>query len=112
MSALAPLIGLLVRQAANINLPGRLITLRSSLGIAAIGSYKVGTAGRSIFITSLADSSGSLVLSTLSALSLAVLLWALKTAPNLSLISLISLISTSACCVATADKLLYVYCVA
>ena len=74
---------------ANINLSRRLITLRSSLGIAAIGSYKVGTVGRPILITSLANSSSSLVLSTLSALSLAVSPRALKTAPNLSLISLI-----------------------
>jgi len=69
---------------ANINLSRRLITLRSSLGIVAIGSYKVGTVGRPILITSLANSSSSLVLSTLSTLSLAVLLRALKTAPNLS----------------------------
>ena len=74
---------------ANINLSRRLITLRSSLGIAAIGSYKVGIVGRPILITSLANSSSSLVLSTLSALSLAVLLRALKIAPNSSLISLI-----------------------
>ena len=70
---LKPLIGLLVRRAANINSLGRLITLRSSLGIAAIGSYKVGIAERPILITSLANSSSSLVLSTLSTLSLAVL---------------------------------------
>jgi hypothetical protein len=82
-----PLIGLLARQAANINLSRRLITLRSSLGTAAIGSYKVGTAGRPILITSLANSSSSLVLSTLSTLSLVVLPRALKTAPNSSLIS-------------------------
>jgi len=67
------LIGLLVRRAANINLFRRLITLRSSLGTAAIGSYKVGTAERPIFITSLANSSGNLVLFILSALSLVVL---------------------------------------
>ena len=72
---------------ANINLSGRLITLRSSLGIVAIGSYKVGTVKRPILIISLANSFGSLDLSTLSALFLAVLLWALKTAFNLSLIS-------------------------
>ena len=87
----------------NINLFKRLITLKSSLGIAAIGFYKVGIAGRPIFITSSANSFGSLVLSTLSALSSAVLPWALKMAPNLSLISLIS---------TAADKLLCVYCVA
>ena len=62
-----PLIGLLARQAANINLSRRLITLRSSLGIVVIGSYKVGTVGRPILIISLANSSSSLVLSTLSA---------------------------------------------
>jgi len=56
----------------NINLSRRLITLRSSLGIAAIGFYEVGIAGRPILITSSADSSSSLVLSTLSALFLAV----------------------------------------
>ena len=65
---------------ANINLFKKLITLRSSLGTAAIGSHKVGTAERPILITSLADSSGSSVLSTLSALSLAVSPWALKEA--------------------------------
>ena len=69
-----PLIGSPVRQVVNINSFRRLITLRFSLGIVAIGSYKVGIVGRPIFITSLADSFGSLVLSTLSALSLAVLL--------------------------------------
>ena len=69
----------------------------------AIGFYKVGKAERPILITSSANSSSSLVLSTLSALSLAVLLRALKTAPNLSLISLIT---------TTTDKLLYIYCVA
>ena len=72
------LIGLLARQAANINLTRRLITLKSSLGTAAIGFYKVGTAERPICVTSLANSSGSLVLSALSALSLAVSPWALK----------------------------------
>jgi len=72
---------------ANINLSRRLITLRSSLGIVAIGSHKVGTVERPILITSLANSSGSLVLSTSSALSLVVLPRALKTASNLSLIS-------------------------
>ena len=59
---------------ANINLFRRLLTLRFNLGIVAIGSHKVGIVGRLIFIISLADSFGSLVLSTLSALSLAVLL--------------------------------------
>ena len=81
------LIGLLVRRAANINLSRKLITLRSSLGIAAIGSYKVGTAERPILITSLANSSSSLVLSTLSTLSLVVSPRALKEASNSSLIS-------------------------
>jgi len=88
-----PLIGLLARRAANINSFGRLITLRSSLGIAAIGSYKVRIVGRPILMTSLADSSGSLVLSTLSTLSSAVSPRASKTAPNLSLISSIWLLS-------------------
>ena len=74
MSILTLLIGLLARRAANINISSRLITLRSSLGIVIIGSYKVETAERPILITSLANSSSSLVLSTLSALSLAVLL--------------------------------------
>jgi hypothetical protein len=69
------------------NLSKKLITLKSSLGIAAIGSYEVGTAERPILITSSANSSGSLVLSTLSALSLVVLPRALKEAPNSSLIS-------------------------
>ena len=82
-----PLIGLPARQAANINLSRRLITLRSSLGIAAIGSYKVETAGRPIYITSLANSSSSSVLSTLSASSLTVSPRALKEASNSSLIS-------------------------
>jgi len=71
------LISLLARQAVNINLSRRLITLRSSLGIAAIGFYIIGTVGRPILITSLANSSSNLVLSTLSTLStlsLAVLL--------------------------------------
>jgi len=81
------LIGSLARQAANINLFRRLITLRSSLGIAAISSYKVGIAKRPIFITSSANSSSSLVLSTLFTLSLAVLPRALKEASNSSLIS-------------------------
>ena len=72
-----------------MNLSRTLITLRSSLRIAAIGSYKVGTVGRPILVTSLANSSSSLVLSILSALSLAVLPRALKTAPNSSLIFLI-----------------------
>jgi len=84
-----PLIGSLVRQAANINLSRRLITLKSSSEIAAIGSYKVGTVKRPIFVTSSANSFSSSVLSTSSALSLVVLLQALKTAPNSSLISLI-----------------------
>jgi hypothetical protein len=87
MSALILLIGLLARRVANINLSRRLITLRSSLGIAVIGSYKVGTARRPILIIASADSSGSLVLSTLSALSLAASPQALKIAPNPSLIS-------------------------
>jgi hypothetical protein len=59
---------------ANINSLGRLTTLRSSLGTAAIGSYVVGTVGRPILITSLANSSSNLALSTLSTLSLAALL--------------------------------------
>ena len=59
---------------ANINSFRRLITLKFSLGTAAIGFYVVGIAKRSIFATSSANSSGNLVLSTLSALSLAVLL--------------------------------------
>jgi hypothetical protein len=59
---------------ANINLSRRLITLRSSLEIVAIGSYKVGIVGRPIFIIYLANISSSLVLSTLSILSLVVLL--------------------------------------
>jgi len=125
------LISLPARQAANINLSRRLITLRSSLGTAAIGSYVIGTVGRPILITSLANSSSNLVLSTLSILFLTVLPWALKTAPNSSLISsiwllsqaLISLLST-ACyiaagatktsrgCITTAAKLSCVYCVA
>ena len=58
----------------NISLSGRLITLKSNLEIVAIGFYKEGIAGRPIFITSLANSFSSLVLSTLSTLSLAVLL--------------------------------------
>ena len=81
------LIGLLVRQAVNINLFKRLITLKSNSGTVAIGSYKVGIVGRPILITSLANSSGSLVLSTLSTLSLAVSPRALKEALNSSLIS-------------------------
>ena len=59
---------------ANISSLGRLTTLRSSLGTVAIGSYIVEIVGRSILITSLTNSSSNLVLSTLSALSLAVLL--------------------------------------
>jgi len=82
-----PLISSPAHQAANINLFGRLITLRFSSGTAAIGFHKVGTAGRPILITSSADSSGSSVLSTLSALSSAVSPQASKTAPNSSLIS-------------------------
>ena len=69
-----PLIGLLVRWVANINLSGRLITLRSSLGIVAIGFYKVGTVKRPILIISLANIFSSLVLFILSALFLVVLL--------------------------------------
>ena len=65
---------------ANIKSSKRLITIKFSLGIAAIGSHKIGIVKRPIFITSLADSSGSSVLSTLSALSLAVSPWALKEA--------------------------------
>ena len=72
---------------ANSSLSKRLITLKFSLGIVAIGSYKVETVERPILITSLANSSGSSVLSTLSTLFLTVLLQALKTAFNLSLIS-------------------------
>ena len=87
MPILKPLIGLPACQAANINLSRRLITLRSSSGTAAIGSYKVGTAGRPIFITSSANSSSSSVSSTLSASSSAVLPRALKTVLDLSLIS-------------------------
>ena len=58
----------------NINLSKRLITLKSSLGIAAIGSYKIDIAKRPIFVISLANSFSSLVLFTLSALFLAALL--------------------------------------
>jgi len=68
------LIGLLTRQVVNINLFKRLITLKSSLGIAAIGFYKVGTAEKPIFITFSTNSFNNLVLSILSALSLVVLL--------------------------------------
>jgi len=50
------------RRAANINLFGRLITLKSSLGTVAIGFYEVGTVKKPILITPLADSSGSSVL--------------------------------------------------
>ena len=81
------LIDLLVCQVANIKLFRRLITLKSNLGTAAIGSYIVGTVGRPILATSLANSSGNLALSTLSTLSLVALLQALKIAPTLSLIS-------------------------
>ena len=66
------LIGLLARQAANSNLFRKLITLKSNSRIVAIGSYVVGAAKMSIFATFLANNSGSLVSSTLSALSLAV----------------------------------------
>ena len=59
-----PLIGSLVRQAANINSSRRLIILRSNSRIAAIGFYEVGIAERPIFITSSADSSSSSVSST------------------------------------------------
>ena len=89
---LTPLIGLLVRRAANISLARRLITLKSNLEIAAIGSYKKNIVERPIFITSLANSSSSLVLSTSSASSSVVLPRALKTAPNSSLISFIWLL--------------------
>jgi len=62
--------------------------------MAAIGSYIVGTAGRSILIIFFANSFSSLVLSTLSILPLAVLPQSLKTAPNFSsLISFIWLLS-------------------
>ena len=71
---------------AKINLSRRLITLRSSLEIAAIGSYKVGIAGRPILITSSANISSSLGLSTLSTLSLVASPQSLKIAYNLSLI--------------------------
>ena len=60
------------------------MTLRSSLGTVAIGSQIVGTAGKPILKTSLANSSGNLVLSTSSTLSLAVLPRALKIASNSS----------------------------
>ena len=69
-----PLIGLLIRQVININLFGKLIILKSSLNIAAIGFHKVKTARRPIFITSLADNSSNSVSSTLSTLFLTVLL--------------------------------------
>ena len=71
----------------NINSLGRLITLRSSSGTAAIGSHVVEIVGRPIFITSLVNSSSNLALSTLFTLSLAALPRALKIAPTLSLIS-------------------------
>ena len=86
-STLTLLIGLLVRRVVNINLSRRLITLRSSLGTTAIDSYEVDIAGRPILVISSANSSSSLVLSTLSTLSLVALPRALKTAPNSSLIS-------------------------
>jgi len=86
MFALTLLINLLVRRAANINLSGRLIILKSSLGTVAKGFYEVEIAKRPIFIISLADSSGG------SVLSLAVLPQALKTALNLSLISFVWLL--------------------
>ena len=68
------LIDLLVCQVANIKLFRRLITLKSNLGTAAIGSYIVGTVKKPIFIISSADSSSNLILFTLSTLSSAVLL--------------------------------------
>ena len=71
---------------ADIKLFRRLISLRSSLGTAAIGSYIEGMVERPILIASSANSSGNLTLSTLFALSLAVLLRALKIAPSSSLI--------------------------
>ena len=89
ISVLILLIGLLVYQVANINLFRRLITLKSNLGIVAIGFYKIGIVKKPIFITFLANSFNSLVLFTLSALFLAVSPRALKMAPNLSLISFI-----------------------
>ena len=61
--------------------------------MAAIGFYIAGTVKRPILTTSLANSSGDLVLSTLSTLSLVVLLQALKTAFTLFLISSIKLLS-------------------
>jgi len=69
-----PLINLLICQVVNINLSRRLIILRSSLGIAAIGFYKVGTAEKPILITFSTNSSSSLVLFTSSILSLIILL--------------------------------------
>jgi hypothetical protein len=72
---------------ADISFLGKLTTLKFSLGTAAIGSHIVGMVKRSILVTSSADSSGNLVLSTLSALSLAVSLRALKIVFTLSLIS-------------------------
>jgi len=62
------LIGLLARQAANINLFKSLITLKSNLKIVAIGFYKVKIAKRPIFITFSTNNSNSLVLSILSML--------------------------------------------
>ena len=76
---------------ANTNLFQRLITSNFNLGTAVIGFYKIGIAGKPIFITSPANSFSSLVFST-SVLSSAILLQALKTAFNLSLISLIWLL--------------------
>ena len=70
----------------NINLSERLITLKFSLRIVVIGFHIIEMAERPIFTTSLINSFSNLVLFTLSALSLVVLLWALKMAFNLSLI--------------------------
>ena len=70
----------------NINFLEKLITLKSSSGTAAIGFYIIRMVEKSILTTSLANSSSNLVLFTLSALSLAVLLRALKIALILSLI--------------------------
>ena len=89
MPILKLLIGLPAHQVANINLFRKLITLKSSLGIAAIGFYKIGTVKRPILVTSSTNSFSSLILSTLFILSLVILPQASKTAPNLSLISLI-----------------------
>ena len=64
----------------------KVITLKSSSGIATVDFYKVETVKRPILITSLVNTSSSLVLSTLLILFLAIFLQVLKTAPNLSLI--------------------------